>query len=353
MTCRLPAVAEDETLRAMRIEDGWGLDNIRNVELPDPEPGPDDVVIAIEAVSINPRDAVLMQGGYGRMGGELPIVPLCDGAGRIVATGANVSRVKEGDLVCPTFSRTWLRGTASPETFIGAHGGPLDGTAQQLMQVPANAVVKAPVHMTAEEAATRPCAAVTAWNALIEEGRLKAGETVLVQGTGGVSLFALQIAKMHGAEVILTSSSDEKLELAGKMGADHLINYRSDLDWHKTARKITDGTGVDHIVEVGGADTLDKSTAAIRSSGTISLIGVLSGAASQVELGRVVTRHVRLQGITVGSRVMFDAMVAAMSLHGTRPVIDARRFELDGLADALARLQDGGHIGKIVGFMPS
>jgi len=336
----------------MRIEGDWGLENIRPVELAEPDPGPDDVVIGIEAISINPRDLVMMQGGYGRMGGTLPFVPLCDGAGRVVAAGINVTRVKQGDLVCPAFSRTWLRGTAGPDTLAGAHGGPLDGTAQEFMQIPANAVVKAPLHMTAQEAATLPCAAVTAWNALIEEGRLKAGQTVLLQGTGGVSLFALQIAKMQGAEVILTSSSDEKLEAARKLGADHLINYKSTPDWHKTARDITGGIGVDHIVEVGGADTIEKSTAAIRASGTISVIGVLSGAASALQLGRVVTRHVRLQGVTVGSCEMFEAMAAAMTLHGTRPVIDDKRFELDELGNALARLPYGKHVGKIVGIVP-
>ncbi|NNE21917.1 MAG: NAD(P)-dependent alcohol dehydrogenase [Rhizobiales bacterium] len=339
-------------MKAMRIEGNWGLENIRPVELADPEPGPDDVVIRIEAISINPRDLVMMQGGYGRMGGSLPFVPLCDGAGRIVATGTNVTRVKQGDLVCPAFSRTWLHGTAGRDTLIGAHGGPLDGTACELMQLPANAVVRAPAHMSAQEAATLPCAAVTAWNALIEEGHLKAGQTVLLQGTGGVSLFALQIAKMQGAEVILTSSSDEKLELAGRLGADHLINYKATPDWHKTARDITDGEGVDHIVEVGGAGTLDKSAAAIKASGTIAVIGVLGGAASELQLGRIVTRHVRLQGVTVGSCEMFRAMAAAMALHGTKPVIDEKRFELAELAEALARLPKVEHIGKIVGTVP-
>lgn len=339
-------------MKAMRIEGDWGLENIRPVEIEDPDPGPDDVVIRMEAISINPRDLVMMQGGYGRMGGTLPFVPLCDGAGRVVAAGSNVTRVKQGDLVCPAFSRTWLRGTAGPDSLAGAHGGPLDGTAQEYMQIPGEAVVKAPAHMSAQEAATLPCAAVTAWNALIEEGRLKAGQTVLLQGTGGVSLFALQIAKMQGAEVIVTSSSDEKLDVARKLGADHLINYKLTPDWQKTAREMTSGIGVDHIVEVGGADTLDKSTAAIRASGTISMIGVLSGAASQLQLGRVVTRHVRLQGITVGSLQMFQAMAAAMTLHGTRPVIDAQGFELTELPDALARLPEGKHIGKIVGTLP-
>jgi NADPH:quinone reductase-like Zn-dependent oxidoreductase len=203
--------------------------------------------------------------------------------------------------------------------------------------------------MNAAEAATLPCAAVTAWNALIETGEVRAGDTVLLQGTGGVSLFALQFAKMQGAETILISSSDEKLEHAKTLGADHLINYRSEPDWHKQALAITEGQGVDHIVDIGGAGTLDRSIAAVRPSGQISLIGVLGGAVTEVLLGRVVTRHVRLQGITVGSRDMFQNMTAAMTLHRTRPVIDAERFAFDGLKGALERLAQGRHVGKIVG----
>ncbi len=335
-------------MKAMRLEDDWGVENIRAVDLAEPEPGPDEVVIRIEAVSINPRDLVLMQGGYGRMGGTPPIVPLCDGAGRIAATGANVSSVAVGDLVCPTFSRTWLHGTAGATTSFGAHGGPLDGTMQELMLVPADAVVKAPAHMRATEAATLPCAAVTAWNAIVEQGAIKAGQTVVLQGTGAVSLFALQIAKMHGASTILTSSSDQKLERAKGLGADHLINYREVPDWHKIVRDITSGVGAHHIIDVGGGGTLDKSAAAVCASGTISLIGVLGGAVSELQLGKIVTRNVRLQGVTVGSREMFENMAAAMALHGTQPAIDDEGFDFEDLPAALARLPKGAHFGKIV-----
>ena len=334
----------------MRIEGGWGLDNLRLTDLPEPEPGPHDVIVRMEAISINPRDLVMIKGGYGRMGGSPPLVPLCDGAGHIVAMGDAVTGYQVGDLVCPGFSRTWLRGTATPQAIAGAHGGPVDGTAQELFCVPSAAIVGAPAHMSAEEAATLPCAAVTAWNALIEEGRLNAGQSVLLQGTGAVSLFALQIAKMHGAEVIMTSSSDEKLELARVHGADHLINYRSTPDWHKTAREITDGVGVDHVIEVGGANTLDKSISAVKTSGTISMIGVLSGAASELQLGKVVTRHVRLQGVTVGSVEMLQRMAIAMTLHKIRPILDKNRFNLDDLGDALASLPAGDHIGKRIGL---
>ena len=305
-------------MKAMVLDGDWGPDNIKPADRPEPEPGPGELVIAIKAVSINPRDLVMCQGGYGRMGGALPLVPLCDGAGEVTAMGDGVTGFAVGDLVSPTYSRTWLHGTAGAQTFFGAHGGPLDGTAQEQMAIPANAVVKAPAHMTPAEAATLPCAAVTAWNAISEQGGVRAGDTVLLQGTGGVSLFALQFAKMHGAEVIITSSSNEKLVRAAELGADHTINYRDNADWHKAAREITGGRGVDHVVEVGGAGTLEKSIASLRPSGTISVIGVLSGIAGEINLGRVVTQNVRLQGVTVGGRDMFERMVRAMDAYMKR-----------------------------------
>ena len=336
-------------MKAMRIEGDWGLDSLWLVDLPEPSIGPDDVLICMEAVSINPRDRILVEGGYGRMAGPLPLIPLCDGAGRVVETGDNVKLVAAGDLVCPAYSRTWLNGTAGPDTHLGSHGGAIDGTAVELMAVPAKAVVKAPAHLDAAEAATLSCAAVTAWNAIVETGKVAADDTVLLQGTGGVALFALQFAKMQGARAILISSSDEKLDYAKTLGADHLINYRSEPDWQKQALRLTEGRGVDHVVDIGGAGTMHRSIAALRPSGMISLIGVLGGAMSELQLGRVVTRHIRLQGVTVGSHAMFERMVKAMSQHGTRPVLDDRRFVLEELAEALDWLPAGGHVGKIVG----
>ncbi len=335
-------------MRVMQIEGGWGPENIKAAERPDPEPGPGEVVIAMRAVSINPRDLILSRRGYGRHSGVLPLVPLCDGAGEIVAVGPEVTRVGPGDFVCPIFSRNWLHGTFGPETFAGTNGGPLDGTMQEMMLISEQAVVKAPRHMTAAQAATLPCAAVTAWNALVEQGHVSAGDTVLIQGTGGVALFAVQIAKMLGAEVILTSSSDDKLARAERLGADHLINYRHDPDWHKTAREITAGLGVDHVIEIGGAGTLDKSIGAVRPSGVISLIGVLGGATPALELGRVVTQNIGLHGITVGSRDAFQHMIRAMELHATKPAVNDWQFEFEGLGDALLSLPKGEHFGKIV-----
>lgn len=335
-------------MKAMRLENDWGLENIHLVTLPAPEPGPDEVLIRMEAVSINPRDAILMQGGYGRKGGNPPLIPLCDGAGVIVSLGERVKGFEIGERVCPNFSRTWQDGQIGTRSMDGGHGGPLDGTMCELMAIPANCIVKAPPHLSAEEAATLPCAAVTAWNAVVEQGRIKAGDTVLIQGTGGVSLFALQFAKMQGAEIVLISSSDEKLERARALGVDHAINYSSNPDWHKVTRSLTGGRGLDHIVDIGGGGTLEKSVAAIRPSGTISLIGVLGGAVPSIPLGRVVTQNVRLQGVTCGSLRMFEDMATAMALHETRPVLDENRFEFEDLPGALGRLLKGGHYGKVV-----
>ena len=335
-------------MKAMVIKEDWGPENLVSEERADPVPGPGEMVIAMKAVSINPRDLIMSKGGYGRMGGSLPLVPLCDGAGTVAALGPDVEGFAEGDLVVPNYSRTWMHGTTSGTHQAGAHGGPLDGTAQELFLIPARAVAKAPAHMSAEQAATLPCAAVTAWNAIVAEGKVKAGDLILLQGTGGVSLFALQFAKMHGAQVIITSSSDAKLEKAKALGADHLINYRAEPDWHKAAREISGAEGVDHVIEVGGAGTLDKSISAVRPGGLISLIGVLSGAGADVSLGRVVTRHVRLQGVTLGSKKLLDDMCHAMALHKTAPVIDPKRYTLDELGTALRSLPEGKHFGKIV-----
>lgn len=335
-------------MKVMQIQDDWGPENIKPSTRPDPEPGPRDVIVAIKAVAINPRDLILSRRGYGRFSGKLPLIPLCDGAGEIVAIGDEVTRVAVGDRVCPIFSQNWMHGTIAENTYDGVLGGPLDGTMQELMLLSEEGVVRFPAHMSFAEAATLPCAAVTAWNALVEQGRTKAGDKVLIQGTGGVSMFALQIAKMQGAEVILTSSSNEKLGRAKKMGADHLINYRDNPDWHKNVREITSGHGVDHIVEVGGAGTLEKSIASIRTSGVISVIGVLAGFAGELSLGRIVTQNIRMQGITVGSRAAMESMIRAMTHHRTKPAIDENRFEFEELGTALLSLSRGKHFGKVV-----
>jgi len=335
-------------MKVIQLEGDWSPHHLRLAERPDPEPGPDDAVVAIQAVSINPRDLVLCQGGYGRLGGELPLIPLCDGAGTVVAVGERVSRVAPGDRVCPTFSRSWLRGRIPADYWQGAHGGPLDGTMQERMRVPAEALVKLPEYLGMAQAAALPCAAVTAWNAVVEQGGVRPGQRLLLQGTGGVSLFALQFAKLQGVEVIITSSSEDKLARARALGADHGINYRRQPEWGRLAREISGGEGVDHVLDVGGADTMAQSLLAVRTGGSISLIGVLGGGSASLPLGRVVTRNVRLQGVTVGSREIFQHMLWAMDYHRTKPVLDEHRFSFEDLGEALLRLPRGEHFGKIV-----
>lgn len=341
-------------MKVMLVDKDWGTENLKPVERPDPKPGPGEALLRMEAVSINPRDLIMVKGGYGRVGGGLPLVPLCDGSGTIVGFGpggeekAQSLGMKEGDLVCPAYSRTWMTGLYSKESSKGAHGGPLDGTAQEYFTIPVEALVKAPSHMTPEEAATLPCAAVTAWNAVVDQGAIGNGGSILLQGTGGVSLFALQIAKMKGATTYLISSSDEKLARASALGADHCINYRTTPDWHKTILQMTDGRGVDQVVDIGGAETLNKATACTRHSGTISLIGVLGGNTVELGLGRVVTRNLRLQGVTVGSRESFAAMAQAFEEASLKPVLDDQRFEFEDLPAALESLPSGRHFGKRV-----
>ncbi len=335
-------------MRVMQIEGEWGLDHIKLGERPDPEPGPGEVLIRMKAASVNFRDTVMVNRGYGRRSGELPLVPLSDGAGEVVGLGGGALGLEVGDLVCPAFSQTWVSGPFSERSWAGTLGGPLDGTLREYMVCRAESVAKAPKQMSAAEAATLPCAALTAWNALVTQGHMQAGDVVVIQGTGGVSLFGLIIAKMHGGEVILTSSSDDKLERGRAMGADHLINYREIPEWARAVREITGG-GADHVLEVGGAGTLPQSIRAIRPSGVVSLIGVLSGGAGELNLGPVVTQNVRLQGITVGSADMLREMNRAFELHGVKAPVDTENgFAFEDAAEALRTFPEGRHFGKVV-----
>ncbi|MCW5771804.1 MAG: NAD(P)-dependent alcohol dehydrogenase [Rhodospirillaceae bacterium] len=266
-------------MKAMELRAWNELDSIVLAERPKPVPGPGQVLIRMEAASLNYRDTVMVNRGYGRRSGAVPLGLVSDGAGTVEAVGDGVTRAKPGDLVCPILSQTWFSGTFSEASWAGMLGGPLDGTMQEFMCLSEQGIVQAPAHMSAAEAATLPCAALTAWNAVVAQGQTKAGDLVLIQGTGGVSLFALIFAKMQGAETILISSSDEKLARAKPLGADHLVNYKTTADWGKAAREISGGRGLDHVVEVGGAGTLERSIRAVRPSGIVSLIGVLAGGA--------------------------------------------------------------------------
>jgi NADPH:quinone reductase-like Zn-dependent oxidoreductase len=334
-------------MRVFQIENDWGMDNLKLAQRPEPKAGPGEVLLRMKASSLNARDLLVPERGYGRATGTLPLIPVSDGVGEVVEAGEGVTRFCVGDRVCPMYFQGWLSGDPSEERFSRSLGGPLDGTMAEYMRVPEQGVARAPKHLTDQEAAALPCAALTAWSALITRGRIQPGEKVLIQGSGGVALFALAFARMAGAHVTVISSSDEKIERLRGLGADATINYRQTPDWHKASREITNGRGYDHILELGGELTFPKSLACIRTGGTISLIGVLSGLKITGSLGYVVTRQVRLQGITVGHRDGFEAMVRAMELHKIKPVLD-REFPFDGLKEALAYLKSGRHFGKII-----
>jgi NADPH:quinone reductase-like Zn-dependent oxidoreductase len=333
-------------VRAVEIRGGFGLDNLTLVERPDPAPGPGQVAVRVRAASLNYRDLLTVLGRYNPKQ-RLPLVPCSDGAGEVVAVGEGVTRVRPGDRVCGLFAQKWLAGTPTREQARSTLGGPLDGTLAELVVLDAEGIVKVPEHLSDEEAACLPCAAVTAWSALVTDGGVTAGDTVLVQGTGGVSLFALQLAKILGARVIATSSSDEKLARVRELGADDVMNYRETPDWGVKAKELTGGTGVDNVVEVGGAGTLQQSLRAVRFGGTISLIGNLAGTATEVLLTQIFMARVRVNGIFVGHRESFEAMNRAFAYHRLRPVID-RVFPLESARAAFERMAAGGHFGKIV-----
>ena len=333
-------------MRAFEIQK-FGLDNLTLAERPDPQPGPGQVLIRIKAVSLNFRDHLMVAGAYNPKQ-KLPLIPCSDGAGEVIAVGPGVTRAKPGDRVMGSFSQTWIAGEPARAKLAGTLGGPLDGMLAEQVVLHEEGITPIPAALSYEEAATLPCAAVTAWHALVVQGGLKAGDTVLVQGTGGVSIFALQFAKMFGARVIVTSSSDAKLEKAKALGADGLINYKTTPDWEKPAREMTGGAGLDHIIEVGGAGTLGKALKCVRIGGIIHVIGVLSGnAPSDFSVIPILMQNVRLQGVLVGSRETFEQMNKAIAVNGLKPVIDGA-FPFAEARAAFAHMGAGAHFGKIV-----
>lgn len=333
-------------MKVIELRDAWSLENVREGTRPDPKPGARQVLVKMEAASLNFRDLVLVRQGYGRHSGKLPLIVLSDGAGHVVDTGPGVTRVQKGDLVCPLFAQIWFGGPLREEHRAHMLGGPLDGVMQEYMCLSEEGVAKAPAHFSAAEAATLPCAALTAWNAVIES-RTKPGDLVVTQGTGGVSLFALQFAKLVGATVAITSSSDEKMAKVKKLGADICINYSKHPEWHRELKKKS-ARSADLVIELGGEKSLDESLRAVRVSGTVALIGVLSGATAPLSLGRVVTQNVRLQGVTLGNRNMFEDMVRAIELHRLKPVIDEHRYAFADTRAAIGAIAEGKHFGKIV-----
>ncbi|MCA9549631.1 MAG: NAD(P)-dependent alcohol dehydrogenase [Myxococcales bacterium] len=334
-------------MRAYEITQAFGLENLKVVERPRPEPGPGQVAVAVSAVSLNYRDLLMVRGHYNPRQ-PLPLVPCSDGAGTVRAVGPGVSRVKVGDRVASCFFQGWSAGAVPRDkaALRSTLGGPLGGTLAEEVILEEGGVVAAPAGLSDEEVATLPCAALTAYSALLRQGGLQPGDTLLIQGTGGVALFGLAFAKMAGARVIITSSSDEKLERARALGADETINYKSTPEWGKAARALTDGAGVDHVLELGGAGTMQESLRAVRAGGHISLIGVLAGGAAKLDLTPVLMQNVRIQGVLVGSRSDFEAMNRAIVQHDLRPVID-RTFAFDEAPAAFEHMGAAAHFGKI------
>ena len=331
-------------MKALVIHTAFGLDNLSVVDRPDPTPGPGQVVVRVRAASLNFRDLLLARGMYNpRL--AFPRVLGSDAAGEVAAVGAGVTRWKPGDRVVNAFLPNWHDGPISDAVAKPTYGSDIDGLLAELVAVDAGGLLPVPAHLTFDEAATLPCAAVTAWNALTAAST-GPGTTVLLQGTGGVSIFALQLAKALGARVLITSGHDEKLARALALGADAGTNYKTNPDWDKWARQQAGGTGVDVVVEVGGAGTLDRSLKAVRTGGHVALIGVLAGGTAFNPIG-VLMKAVRLQGVFVGSRAMFGAMNAVIAEKQIRPVID-RVFPLTDGAAAVKYLESGSHFGKVV-----
>lgn len=309
-------------------------------------PGPREVLVRVRASSLNRRDLLIHRGLY-PAGDRASVVPLSDGAGEVVAVGAGVTRVREGDRVVATFFQNWLDGRPVASTGASALGGALDGMLAEHVTLHEDGVLHIPAHLSFEEAATLPCAALTAWNGLFTWGGLRAGDHVLLQGTGGVSIFGLQFAVAAGATVLLTSSDDAKLARARALGATHGVNYRTTPDWERAALEATAGIGVHHVLEVGGVGTLQRSLAALAHGGHIAIIGGLAGFGGEIPALPMIGHSTRVSGIFVGSRAEFMRMNAFIEAHALRPVID-RVFDYAAAPAAFAHMEAGDHFGKVV-----
>jgi NADPH:quinone reductase-like Zn-dependent oxidoreductase len=322
------------------------VEGLQQIERPQPQPGPHEILIRVRATSLNFREHLILIGKY--VGGPVDhdTIPVCDGAGEVAAVGPGVTRFKVGDRVASTFFQCWIDGP--PAGHIPALGSPLDGMLAEYVVLSEQGAVAIPKNLSFEEAATLPCAAVTAWNALMVAGRhVKPGETVLCLGTGGVSIFALQFARAAGAYVIVTSSSDEKLQRARALGAAAGINYKTNPDWEKKALEITGGRGVDHVIELGGVGTLARSYEAVAFAGKIALIGVLAGPTGEGNPVVMMLKGATMNGIYVGNRAMFEQMNRAIEVNQIKPVID-KVFPFDKAPDAWQTLASGDFLGKIV-----
>lgn len=332
-------------MKCYQLDGPEGIAGLKLVDKPVPAPGPNEVLVRIKAVTLNYRDLLTVKGGYGSRQ-KFPLIPVSDGAGIVEAVGSGVHQFAVGDRVIGSFFETWLAGEPSERKMQGALGGSVDGVLAEYRIFPTHALVATPPHLDDTEAAALPCAGLTAWSAVVKLGGVAPGKAVLTQGTGGVSLFALQFAKMSGARVIATSSSDAKLERLKDLGADATINYRTTTDWGKRARELT-GDGVDLVIEVGGVGTLNESIRATRIGGTIAFIGVLAGPSpANSRLPLMVMQQQRLQGVTVGSVEDLKAMCNAIAQNEMKPIVD-KIFSFAQARDAFAHMADGTHFGKV------
>jgi NADPH:quinone reductase-like Zn-dependent oxidoreductase len=334
-------------MRALELSGDFGLENLKLVDAPDPTPGHGEVLVRMTAVSLNYRDLLMMSGTYSRAAAALPITPFSDGCGIVESVGTGVTRVKPGDRVSTLFFQNWASGRPTFEGLTSALGQPIPGCGRELAVFSQHGVSKVPEFLTDHQVATLPCAALTAWRAMFEDGDLEPGDTVVLQGTGGVSIFGLQFAKAAGYRAIITSSSDEKLSRTKAMGADLGVNYRETPAWSAPVRKATQGVGADFVMEVGGAQTLTESLKSIRLGGHIAVIGVLSGGQEPLNIGAMIGTGARLQGVSVGSREMFEAMCRAIDLHRISPVVD-KVYPIEEARAAFEAMAAGSHFGKIV-----
>ena len=334
-------------MKTWQLQD-FNLESLKTEEKSNPKIiNKNDVLIKIKAASLNYRDIIMISGGYGKMGGVPPFVPISDGAGIIEEIGKDVKKFKKGDKVILPFFKNWNSGNINDLTALSALGGIEDGVMQELMVFSEDKVVKAPDGWTSVESCTLPCAAVTAWRTIVTEGGVTKDSTVLVQGLGGVSIFAIQIAKLFNAKVIATTSSSERMVIAKNIGADEVINYNVHDEWWKKVQELTSRKGVDIIVEVGGGDTLEQSIKASKTGAVIGIIGVLSGGTAQLPIGRAIAKSSRLIGITCGNKEDLTELCLKLDQSYSKPVIDSI-YGFDKLPEALSYMKQGKHLGKIV-----
>lgn len=335
-------------MRALQVKEPWGLDALEFVEAPDPAPGPGEVLVRLRAVSLNYRDLLMVGGMYSRMAaGASSITPFSDGCGVVEAVGEGVTRVKPGERVSTLFFQRWISGPPNLDKLSSSLGSPIPGAGRELAIFSQDGVSKVPDFLTDHQVATLPCAALTAWRALFEDADLRPGDMVVLQGTGGVSIFGLQFAHAAGMRTLITSSSDDKLARAEAMGATHRVNYRQTPQWSVPVRAATSGAGADLIIEVGGGGTIEQSMRAIRIGGHIAIVGVVAGPGGPFNTAALIGNSAKLQGLSVGSRDMFEAMCRFIDLHGIQPVVD-KVFPWTEAKAAFAAMQGGEHFGKIV-----